>query len=123
MTEPTVAGKKGGEPALIELSNAVCTTGGGMATLSAELTLKRTSSEEICGGPEVLVNGTVSTQMPVEKMGSPSSSGGVITHTYDWSEGGVPCDATYKLKARAEVCVKTPIGSFEVTRVCPPCEM
>jgi hypothetical protein len=92
-----------------------------MAELKAVVTVTRIAAEMI-ESVEVLVNGTSSSNPPVERVGSsPVFGGGVWTHTYDWSEGGWACNTTYSLQAIARVVLHTTAASGTIPVTCPAC--
>ena len=122
MSDSAGSKKPGGAPADITITNEDCKPdGAGMATLTALVTLRRISSEVICSGPEVLVDMVVCGDL-VEQATSPTmGGGGVITHKYDWSCGGMACGTTYQLRARADICVNTALQSLPKSVPCPAC--
>ena len=108
-----------GEPAVVTISNTDCTTGGGMADLSAVVTVTVTSSETI-DSVEVLVDG-VSNGTLTPRPGSPAPSGSLWIHTYDWTHGGVACGESYELQAIARVVKTSTVSSGIDTQNCPAC--
>lgn len=108
-------------PADIELSDLDCQPmGAGMAVLSATLTVDRTSSETI-QGIQVFINGAAAAGIPTEQ-GSPTTTpGGVIRHTYSWSNT-VMCGQTYNVKAVLTIIHTITIDSNDDTITCPNCQ-